>query len=89
LTGAEKARAVIPNPYLADGPLNMHAGIIVSGRHSPQRDFLRRKPRGQRKRSNAQTVAWDYRNGQLTQRWTLSDPANQTIPKVTNFASPT
>jgi hypothetical protein len=27
LTGVERARALLPNPYFADGPLNCHAGI--------------------------------------------------------------
>jgi hypothetical protein len=32
LTGRERARDTVPNPYLADGPLNGHMGILYDGK---------------------------------------------------------
>ena len=72
LTGVEKARAVIPNLYYADGPLNCHMGVIYwDGIHpSILLDGENRVGSGNFQR---QTVTWDYRNGQLTQRWVRGD----------------
>lgn len=76
LTGAEKARAAIPNPYFADGPLNCHAGIayldgihpsvIFSGENRVGSGIFQRL-----------TVAFDFRNNVLTQRWLYQTPVNQ------------
>lgn len=72
LTGVERARAVIPNLYFADGPLNFHAGVIYwDGVHpSILLDGENRVGSGAFQR---QSVTWDYRNGQLTQRWIRGD----------------
>lgn len=72
LTGVEKARAVIPNLYFADGPLNCHMGVIYwDGIHpSILLDGENRVGSGNFQR---QSVTWDYRNGQLTQRWIRGD----------------
>lgn len=71
-TGAERARAVIPNLYFADGPLNCHAGVIYwDGIHpSILFDGENRVGSGSFQR---QTVTWDFRDGKLTQRWVRGD----------------
>ncbi|MFO1488548.1 MAG: autotransporter-associated beta strand repeat-containing protein [Verrucomicrobiota bacterium] len=76
LTGLEKARAVIPNPYFADGPLNMHAGIAYLDGIHPSIIYSGENRVGS---GNFQrlTIAWDYRNGQLTQRWVYQTPNGQ------------
>lgn len=76
LTGAERARALIPNPYFADGPLNCHAGIayfdgihpsiLFSGENRVGTGIFQRL-----------AVAWDFRNGKLTQRWVYQTPPGQ------------
>lgn len=76
LTGVEKARATIPNPYIADGPLNMHAGIAYLDGVHPSVIFSGENRVGDGAFQRI-TVAWDYRNSVLTQRWTYQTPANQ------------
>lgn len=73
LTGKEKARAIIPNPYFADGPLNCHAGILYLDGVHPSILFCGENRVGS---GNFQrlAIAWDYRNGQLTQRWIYQAP---------------
>jgi fibronectin-binding autotransporter adhesin len=75
LTGVQKARATIPNPYLADGPLNMHAGIAYLDGIRPSVIFSGENRIGDGDFQRI-TVAWDYRNSVLTQRWTYQTPAN-------------
>lgn len=76
LTGAERARALIPNPYFADGPLNMHAGIAYLDGIHPSIIFS-----GENRVGSAAfqrlTVAWDFRDGKLTQRWLYQTPNGQ------------
>lgn len=74
LTGGEKARATIPNPYLADGPLNMHAGVAYLDGIRPSIIFSGENRVGTGPFQRL-TVAWDYRNGVLTQRWLYQTPA--------------
>jgi len=74
MTGVEKGRATVPNPFSVDGPLNCHAGIayfdgirptvILSGENRVGSGPFQRI-----------TTAWDYRNGGLSQRWTYQTPA--------------
>ena len=68
----KKARAVVPNLYFADGLLNCHMGVIYwDGIHpSILLDGENRVGSGN---FQCQTVTWDYRNGQLTQRWVRGD----------------
>ncbi|MEY4385426.1 MAG: hypothetical protein RLY20_709, partial [Verrucomicrobiota bacterium] len=72
LTGVERARALIPNLYFADGPLNCHAGVIYWDGIHPSILFD-----GENRVGSAnfqrQSVTWDFRNGQLTQRWVRGD----------------
>lgn len=76
LTGVEKARAIIPNPYFADGPLNMHAGIAYLDGIHPSVIFSGENRVGSGAFQRL-TVAWDYRNGVLTQRWLYQTPNGQ------------
>ncbi|NGO40452.1 hypothetical protein G4L39_13775, partial [Limisphaera ngatamarikiensis] len=68
LTGRERARDTVPNPYLADGPLNGHMGILYDGK----RPVLIYKAKNRRDDGTFQgiTSAWTYRNGTLTRLWT-------------------
>ncbi len=75
LTGTQKARVTIPNPYIADGPLNMHAGIAYLDGIRPSVIFSGENRIGDGDFQRI-TVAWDYRNSVLTQRWTYQTPAN-------------
>lgn len=76
LTGGEKARAVIPNPYFADGPLNCHAGALYLDGIHPSVIFSGENRVGSGSFQRL-TMAWDYRNGQLSQRWTYQTPSGQ------------
>ncbi len=75
LNGVQKARATIPNPYLADGPLNMHAGIAYLDGKRPSVIFSGENRVGDGAFQRI-TVAWDYRDSVLSQRWTYQTPAN-------------
>lgn len=75
LTGVQKSRATIPNPYIADGPLNMHAGIAYLDGKQPSVIFSGENRIGDGDFQRI-TVAWDYRDGVLTQRWTYQTPVN-------------
>jgi len=76
LSGVEKASATVPNPYIADGPLNSHAGVAyLDGVHPSV--ILSGENRVGSGPFQRLTVAWDYRNGQLAQRWLYQTPANQ------------
>lgn len=75
LTGVQKARATIPNPYIADGPLNMHAGIAYLDGIRPSVIFSGENRIGDGDFQRL-TVAWDYRDSVLTQRWIYQTPAN-------------
>lgn len=72
MTGAERARALIPNLYFSDGPLNCHAGIIYWDGVHPS-ILLDGENRVGSANFQRQTVTWDFRNGQLTQRWIRGD----------------
>lgn len=70
LTGAEKARATVPNPFSADGPLSGHFGIMYCDGTRPSLLF-----EGENRKAdlsfNMIATTWDYRNGQITQRWSF------------------
>jgi len=69
LTGAELARGTVPNPYAVDGPLSGHFGIMYCDGVRPSLVFqgFNRIGRGH---FNMKITTWDFRKGQLTQRWT-------------------
>ena len=76
LTGAEKARALIPNPYFADGPLNCHAGILYLDGIHPSIIFSGENRVGGGAFQRL-CIAWDFRDGKLTQRWLYQTPNGQ------------
>jgi fibronectin-binding autotransporter adhesin len=69
MTGNEKARATIPNPYTAAGPMKGHFGIMYCDGVQPSLVF-EADNRNADQSFNLKITTWDYRNGQLTQRWT-------------------
>jgi fibronectin-binding autotransporter adhesin len=72
LTGAELARAQIPNPWLSDGQMNGHMGILYADGLRPSvmwHSTNRRDTGGGDNGFNGIVTTWDYRNGALTQRW--------------------
>jgi fibronectin-binding autotransporter adhesin len=73
LTGKERARATIPNPFLSDGPLNSHLGILYCDGVHPS-VVLEGDNRVGSGPFNYITMAWDFKNGQLTQRWQWIPP---------------
>ncbi|QJE98692.1 autotransporter-associated beta strand repeat-containing protein [Luteolibacter luteus] len=72
LTGAERARATVPNPYIADGPLNGHMGIFYADGQRPS-VLLQAKNRIGDGAFQGLITAWDFRNGVLSQRWSWDD----------------
>ncbi len=78
LTGAEKARATVPNPFSSIGPLSGHFGIMYCDGTRPSLLF-----EGENRNAdlsfNMVATTWDYRNGQISQRWTFQrDSAHPT-----------
>jgi fibronectin-binding autotransporter adhesin len=73
LTGVERARAVVPNPYSSEGPLNGHMGIMFCDGKQPSVVFEGANRTGSAG-FNYSITTWDFRNGQLTQRWTTTLP---------------
>jgi len=72
MTGAELARATVPNPRLADGPMNGHMGILYLDGKRPS-VLLAAKNRDANEDFHGTITAWDWRGGSLTQRWTWED----------------
>jgi hypothetical protein len=76
MTGVEKARAPVPNPFLADGPFNGHMGIFYADGVRPSVLLAgknRRNDPGDDNGFQGLVTAWDYREGALTQRWSWND----------------
>lgn len=72
MTGAEMARATVPNPRLADGPMNGHMGIAYLDGLRPS-VLLAAKNRDANNDFHGVITAWDWRGGTLTQRWSWVD----------------
>ncbi|RYD17569.1 MAG: hypothetical protein EOP88_25885, partial [Verrucomicrobiaceae bacterium] len=72
LTGAELARATIPNPRLADGPMNGHMGILYLDGKRPS-VLWAAKNRDSSEDFHGVITTWDWRGGSLTQRWSWVD----------------
>ena len=72
LTGAELARATVPNPRLADGPMNGHMGILYLDGKRPS-VLWAAKNRDSSNAFHGIITAWDWRGGSLTQRWSWVD----------------
>ncbi len=74
LTGQELARAPLPNPWPADGPLNNRFGILYCDGVRPSL-LVEGENRVGSGAFQRQTVTFDYRGGVLTQRWYAVTPA--------------
>lgn len=72
MTGAELARATVPNPRLGDGPMNGHMGILYLDGKRPSVVWAA-KNRDSSEAFHGTITAWDWRGGVLTQRWTWED----------------
>jgi fibronectin-binding autotransporter adhesin len=72
MTGAELARATVPNPRLADGPMNGHMGILYLDGQRPSVVWAA-KNRDSTEAFHGVVTAWDWRNNSLTQRWSWVD----------------
>ncbi|MES2657782.1 MAG: autotransporter-associated beta strand repeat-containing protein [Verrucomicrobiota bacterium] len=72
LTGSELARATVPNPRLADGPMNGHMGILYLDGQRPSVVWAA-KNRASDESFHGVITAWDWRSGALTQRWSWVD----------------
>ncbi|GAA5125814.1 autotransporter-associated beta strand repeat-containing protein [Luteolibacter yonseiensis] len=72
MTGAEMARAPVPNPRLADGPMNGHMGIAYLDGLRPS-VILAAKNRDSNNDFHGVITAWDWRGGALGQRWSWMD----------------
>lgn len=73
-TGHERARATIPNPFFVDGPLSFHFGVLYCDGVHPSL-ALEGENRVGSGSFNEITMAWDFRDGQLTERWQWTPPA--------------
>lgn len=80
MTGAELARATVPNPRLADGPMNGHMGILYLDGKRPS-VLLAAKNRDANEDFHGTITAWDWRGGALTQRWTWVDSGAEHSPE--------
>jgi rhamnogalacturonan endolyase len=67
-TGAERARAQIPNDYRSAGPYSGHFGILYADGVNPSIVF-KAKNRNADGSFNSATNVWDFRNGTLLHRW--------------------
>lgn len=72
MTGAELARSTVPNPRLADGPMNGHMGILYLDGKRPS-VVLAAKNRDSSEAFHGVITAWDWRGGLLSQRWSWED----------------
>jgi autotransporter-associated beta strand protein len=78
LTGHEMARVTITNLWPADGPLNSHFGIMYCDGVHPSL-VVRGENRNSSGAFQRETMAYDYRNGQLTRRWFFTPSAGQNL----------
>lgn len=72
LSGAELARAPVPNPRLYDGPIAGHMGILYLDGNRPSVVYAAKNREGS-EAFHGVITAWDWRNGALTQRWSWED----------------
>lgn len=68
MTGAEEARAPVPQDYIAYGPVQGHFGIMYCDGVNPSFVF-KAKNRRPDKAFNLMDIVYDYVNGELVQRW--------------------
>ncbi len=80
MTGAEMARATAPNPRLTDGPMNGHMGIAYLDGKRPSLLWAA-KNRDSNNDFHGVITAWDWRGGNLTQRWSWVDSGSTHAPE--------
>jgi autotransporter-associated beta strand protein len=80
LSGAELARATIPNPRLGDGPMNGHMGILHLDGLKPS-VLWAAKNRDSSNAFHGVVTTWDWRGGSLTQRWSWIDDGSLHAPE--------
>jgi autotransporter-associated beta strand protein len=78
LTGAERARAPVPDDYIADGPVAGHFGIAYLDGVKPSFIFKAKNRVGSGP-FNLFVAAWDFNGTSLTQRWKFLR-GNQNLP---------
>ena len=78
LTGHEMARVTITNMWPGDGPLNSHFGIMYCDGVHPSL-LIRGENRDASGGFQRETMAYDYRNGQLTRRWFFTPTNGQNL----------
>ena len=68
ITGAEEVRAPVPQDYISIGPVQSHFGIMYCDGVTPSFVFKakNRRPDGS---FNLMVITYDYKDGELTQRW--------------------
>src|SRR5205823_3926657 len=71
MTGVEKARAIVPIPsiWATQTHVNGHMGIVYADGIKPSL-LMQSSNRNPDESFNDVATTWDYRNGQLTRRWT-------------------
>ncbi len=80
MTGAEQARATIPNPRLGDGPMNGHMGILYLDGQRPSVIWAA-KNRASDNSFHGVITAWDWRGGAISQRWSWVDDNSVHAPE--------
>ena len=78
LTGHERARVTLTNLWPGDGPLNCHFGIMYCDGVHPSL-LVEGENRNAQSVFQRETMAFDFRNGQLTRRWFFTPPPNSNL----------
>ncbi|HHY85583.1 MAG TPA: hypothetical protein GYA07_08630 [Verrucomicrobia bacterium] len=72
MTGAERARSLLPNPWPSSGPLGTLFGIgYCDGERPSLLIHAKNRVGGSGTPFNVIQSAWDFRDGTLTQRWSI------------------
>lgn len=79
LTGAERARAPVPNDYIADGPVAGHFGIAYLDGVKPSFVFKAKNRVGSGP-FNVFVTTWDFDGTNLTQRWKFAPGIDNAYP---------
>jgi rhamnogalacturonan endolyase len=81
MTGAEKARIVLPNPWPSSGPLGVLFGIgYPDGTRPSLMIHAKNRVGGSGTPFNVIQSAWDYRGGILSNRWSIQWNASVAPP---------
>jgi autotransporter-associated beta strand protein len=74
MTGVERARATVPNPFPTEGPIAGHMGIMYCDGVRPSVLYQasnRNNDPGGDEHFNMTLTVWDFRDGAITQRWSF------------------